>query len=168
MQGKLKDAVKVQRLEYTELKRSISQYMENIICAQGTPTAEKMRQLHKEKFDGRVGKGLALLEQLCLEDETALNKLDDEISALDKQIERENQLIGNIHKIRQQQEELARNRQLLEYLEPDFQQAQEHYHEAEQNAVKCGQLAFEIKQQQENLIIFDKVERTRKALVIAQ
>ena len=110
LQGKLKDAVKAQGAAYTDLKRSINQYMESIVCTQDTPAAEKMRQLSKEKFDGRVGEGLALLNELCLEDEAALSALDKEISALDKQIESENQLIGNIHKIRQQQDALAKIR----------------------------------------------------------
>lgn len=44
LQAKLKDATKAQWVEYTELKRSISQYMESIVCTQDTPAAEKMRQ----------------------------------------------------------------------------------------------------------------------------
>jgi len=164
LQGKLKDAVKAQWGEYSELKRSISQYMDGIICTQDTPTAEKMRQLHKEKFDGRVGEGLAVLEQLCLEDEAALKELDEQIEALDRQIEKENQLIGNIHKIRQQQEELARNQELLVQLEPKMQQMQEQYHEAEQNAAECGQIALEIKERQKNLVLFDKLQQTQEAL----
>lgn len=168
LQGKLKDAVKAQWVEYTELKRSISQYMESIVCTQDTPTAEKMRQLCKEKFDGRIGEGLALLDQLCIEDEMVLNTLDNEISALDRQIEKENQLIGNIHKIRQQQEELVKNQELLEQLVPEMQQVEERYRAAEQNAAECGQLALEMKERQKNLVLFDKLEHTEKALVTAQ
>ena len=86
LQNRLKDAVKAQWVEYSELKRSISQYMESIVCTQDTPTAEKMRRLHKEKFDGRVGEGLEVLGQLCMEDEAVLNALDGQIEELDKQI----------------------------------------------------------------------------------
>lgn len=168
LQGKLKDAVKAQWVEYTELKRSISQYMESIVCTQDTPTAEKMRQLCKEKFDGRIGEGLALLDQLCIEDEMVLNTLDNEISALDRQIEKENQLIGNIHEIRQQQEELVKNQELLEQLVPEMQQVEEQYRAVEQNAAECGQLALEMKERQKNLVLFDKLEQTEKALVTAQ
>lgn len=168
LQGKLKEVVRIQNEEYTELKRSISQYMESIVCAQDTPTAEKMRQLCKEKFDGRVGEGLALLEQLCIEDETILDALDNEIRALDRQIEEENQLIGKIHKIRQQQEELVKNQELLEQLVPEMQQVEEQYRVAEQNTAACGQLALERKEQQENLVLFDKLEQIEKALVTAQ
>lgn len=168
LQIKLKEATRIQWGEYTELKRSINQYMESIVCTQDTPTAEKMRQLRREKFDGRVGEGLELLNQLCLEDEEALNALENEISVLDKQIESENQLIGNIHKIRQQQDELAKNQELLVQLAPEMQQMEERYQEAEQNAAGCGQLALEIKERQKNLVLFDKLDQTEKALAASR
>ncbi|MDE7323717.1 MAG: AAA family ATPase [Lachnospiraceae bacterium] len=168
LQGKLKDAVKAQGAEYTELKRSINQYMESIVCTQDTAAAEKMRQLRREKFDGRVGEGLALLNQLCIEDEAALNALDSQISALDKQIERENQLIGNIHKIRQQQDELVKNQELLEQMEPEMQQSEACYLKAEQDTAVCGQLALEIRERQKNLELFDKKEQTERALAKAR
>lgn len=168
LQGRLKDAVKAQWVEYSELKRSISQYMESIVCAQDTPTAEKMRRLHKEKFDGRVGEGLEVLGQLCLEDEAALRELDQKIEELDKKIEQENQLIGNIHKIRQQQEELSKNQELLVQLEPQMEEAARHFQEAEQNAAECGQLALVIKEQQGNLALFDRLQQEQETLVAIQ
>lgn len=168
LQGRLKDAVKTQWVEYSELKRSISQYMESIVCAQDTPAAEKMRRLHKEKFDGRVGEGLEVLGQLCMEDEAALEELDQRIGELDKKIEKENQLIGNIHKIRQQQEELSRNQELLEQLAPQLEQAAGQYREAEQNAAECGQLALVIKEQQKNLALFDKLRQEQESLAAIQ
>lgn len=164
LQGKLKDAVKAQGAEYTELKRSMNQYMDSIVCTQDTPAAEKMRQLSKEKFDGRVGEGLMLLEELCLEDEEALNALDQEISALDQQIESENQLIGNIHKIRQQQDALDENQKLLAQLAPEIQQAEVRYQEAEQNAAVCEQLALEIKERQNRLLLYESLKQAQKAL----
>lgn len=168
LQNRLKDAVKAQWVEYSELKRSISQYMESIVCTQDTPAAEKMRRLHKEKFDGRVGEGLEVLGQLCMEDEAVLNALDGQIEELDKQIEKENQLIGNIHKIRQQQEELTRNQELLAQLEPQMQQATERYREAQQDAEEVGQLALVIKEQQKNIALFDKLQQEQEALAAIQ
>ena len=164
LQGRLRDAVREQWVEYSELKRSISQYMDSIVCAQDTPAAEKMRRLRKERFDGRVGEGLEVLGQLCAEDEAALNELDGQIEALDQQIEKENQLIGNIHKIRQQQEELSRNQEALAQLEPQMQQIAEQYHEAERNAAEGEQLAVGIRKQQENLALFDRLQQEQEAL----
>ncbi len=168
LQGKLKDAVKVQGAEYTELKRSISQYMESIVCMQDTPAAEKMRQLLKEKFDGRVGEGLELLRQLCDEDSAVLMDLDQQMESLETKIEGENQLIGNIHKIREQQKALEENQKLLAELAPKMQQAEACHREAEQQAAVCEQLALEIEDQRKNLILFDKIQQAQDVLTKAQ
>lgn len=164
LQGKLKDAVKTQWVEYAELKRSMNQYMESIVCIQDTPAAEKMRQLCREKFDGRIGEGLELLEQLCIEDKTALKELDRQIEILDRKMGEENQLIGNIHKIQQQQEELTKNQEQLEQLKPEMQQAETCYQEAEQNETECRQIALEIEEQRKNLVLFDKMQKIQKEL----
>lgn len=168
LQGKLKDAVKEQWVEYSELKRSISQYMDSIVCAQDTPAAEKMRQMQKEKFDGRVVEGLEVLGQLCTQDELILKELDQQIEGLDRKIEQENQLIGNIHKIRQQQEELSKNQELLMQLEPELQESAEHYREAEQNEAECGQLTLVVREQQKNLGLFDHLQQAQEALTRMQ
>ncbi len=168
LQGKLKDAVKAQGAEYTELKRSISQYMESIVCTQDTPAAEKMRQLLKEKFDGRVGEGLELLRQLCDEDSAVLMDLDQQMETLDTKIEGENQLIGNIHKIREQQKALEENQKLLAELAPKMQQAEAQYRQAEQDAVHCEQLTLDIEELRKSLDLFDKLQQKQTELETAQ
>ena len=50
LQEQLKAAEKIQWRAYEELKRSIHQYMDSILCSEDTPAAEKMRQLRKGKF----------------------------------------------------------------------------------------------------------------------
>ncbi len=164
VQGRLKDAARAQKAQYDELKRSISQDMDGIECAQDTPIAEKMRRLRKEKFDGRVGEGLEILGQLCLEDEAALDALDRQIEALDKKIEQENQLIGNIRRIRQQQEELEHHREQLEQLAPEMQRTAECYRAAEQGAAECRQLELEIREQQKNLALYDRLQQAQDEL----
>ncbi len=168
LQGKLKDAVKTQWIEYAELKRSMNQYMESIVYTQNTSTAEKMQQLCKEKFDGRIGEGLELLEQLCVEDKAALKELDRQIEELDRKIGEENQLIGNIHKIQQQQKELTKNQEQLEQLKPEIQQAEACYQKAEQNETECRQIALEIEEQRKNITLFDKMQQIQKELTIVK
>lgn len=92
LQDKLKDAVKKQWKEYDELRRSINQYMEGIVCEsdsldeEGTRIAEKINLLKKEKFDGRIEEGISLLEELCKAEESVLECLQKEKEALDQQI----------------------------------------------------------------------------------
>ena len=62
LQEQLKAAVKVQGKAYEELKRSINQYMDGILCQTDTSLAVQIRALQKEKFEGRIAEGLMLLE----------------------------------------------------------------------------------------------------------
>ncbi len=159
LQDRLKAAVKRQWKEYDELRRSINQYMDGIACSDDTPLTQKIKQLQKEKFDGRVAEGMDLLEQLCREEEEALLELEQQMTAADQQIQADNQLIGNLHKIKEQREELKKNQELLEAGQPELILAEEKYKEAEQNAEKCTHLAFEIKVQQDHLALFDQLRQ---------
>ncbi len=165
LQEQLKAEVKSQGKEYEELKRSISQYMDSIVCEGESFSAVKLKELQKEKFEGRIGEGLELLGQLCEEDEAALRMLDLQMEKLDGQIAQENQLIGNIHKIREQQEELLRNQARLEEQQPELAQAEERCAEARKNAQACGAIALQMKEQQDNLALFDKWKSERDELL---
>lgn len=164
IQEQLKAEVRLKWREYDELKRSMNQYMDSIICMEDTPASVKMKELKKEKFDGRIGEGVTLLEELCQEDEVALQELDGEMERLDMQIQKEDQLIGNIHKIKEQQDGLQEKQKLLEEQEPEFTEAKAVYAEAEQNAKECGQLALQIKEQKDSLALFDQLQKEQEEL----
>ena len=113
LQEQLKAQTRAKRNEYEELLRSVNQYMDSIVCAGDTPCSARMKELKREKFEGGIGEGAALLEELCGEDEGAVKELDAQIKDLEARLANENQLIGNMEKIRQQQEALAENERRL-------------------------------------------------------
>ncbi len=165
-QEQLRAAVKVQWKEYGELKRSINQYMDGMICLEDTPLAQELTKLRKEKFDGRIVEGLELLGQLCGEDKKALQILDGQIDALDLQIQKDDQLIGNIRKIKEQQEKLLHSQQLLEECAPEFEQAQKRYQQSVQNAQECAALAIQIKEQQDHLQLFGQLGQEQQSRIL--
>lgn len=162
LQEQLKAAEKVQWREYEELKRSIRQYMDSILCREQTPTAERMQKLLREKFDGRIAEGLLLLGQMCAEDSETLRELDRQTQQLEEQIQKEDQLIGNIHKVKQQQEKLETNRELLKLQEPELEMAKQRLQQAQQNAQQCGPLALLIKEQQDQLRLFAQLQQEKE------
>ena len=162
LQEQLKMAEKDQERVYKELKRSMDQYMDGIICGGDSPAAEKMQVLRKGKFNGRIAEGLELLEQLCSEDAAAVRAFDEQTEQLEQQVQKEDQLIGNIHKIRQQQEKLAANQAQLQQQQPQLVSAQEQLKQAEQEAQVCGTLALEICQQEEQLALFGQLAREKQ------
>ena len=162
LQEQLKAAEKIQWRAYEELKRSIHQYMDSILCSEDTPAAEKMRQLRKGKFDGQVVEGLELLEQMCTEDKAALLELERQTDLLEEKIQKEDQLIGNIHKVKEQQAALAENKRLLEQQQPELEAAAERLRQAWQDAKQCDLLALSIREQQEHLCLFDQLEQEKE------
>lgn len=162
LQEQLKAAEKTQWRVYDELKRSMNQYMDGIICDGDHPSAAKMRELQKGNFDGRITEGLELLKQMCEEDEAAVRELNKKTEHLEEQIQKEDQLIGNIHKIRQQQEKLAANQTQLEQQQPEHQAAKERLEQAEENAQECGPLALQIKEQQDHLLLFEQLHQEKE------
>lgn len=161
LQERLKAAQKVQWREYDELKRSMRQYMDSIVCRENTPLAAKMQELCKGKSDGRIAEGLELLRQMCTEDETALLELERQIQQLERQIQQEDQLIGNIHKVRQQQETLEEDKRQLELQQPELEAAKKRLEDARQQAQQCGPLALQIRQQQDQLILYDQLQQEK-------
>ncbi len=161
LQEQLKAAEKVQWKVYDELKRSMNQYMDSIICSGDTPLSQQMRQLQKGKFDGRIGEGMQILEQLCQEDEAAVRELDGKIEAAEIQMQKDDQLLGNIHKVMQQREELAKNQKLFEIQSPQLALAKENYSRAGEDAEQCAQIALQIKDQQDHLALFTQLEQEK-------
>lgn len=164
LQEQLKARTRERRNEYDELWRSVNQYMDSIVCAGDTPCSARMQKLKREKFEGRIGEGAALLEELCGEDEAAVKELDAQIRVLEARLADENQLIGNMEKIRQQQEALSENeRQLLER-QPEFALAEELYEKARGEAERCERLALEIEALSDNLSLIDGLENSRREM----
>ena len=95
LQNRLRDAAKARWKTYDEKKRSISQYLEGIVCPEDAVFQKELAKRKKEKFDGEVMRGMELLA-LCIEmDQERLSRLEEERSALGTQMEQQNRLLGN-------------------------------------------------------------------------
>lgn len=162
IQEKLKAAVKSRREEYEELKRSISQYMDGIICMGDSPVSVQLKELGKEKFDGRIRDGMTLLEELCAEDKIAIEELDEGIRQTEGQIQAEDQLIGTVQKIKEQQKKLQENQKIRKEQRPKLQQAREIFEEAQERAKECEILTRQIDELQKSLELFDRMQREQE------
>lgn len=157
LQEQLKTAEKAQQRIYEELKRSMDQYMDGMICDDDTPACEQMKKLQGERLDGRIGEGMELLEQMCIQQENAVRSLDEQTEQIEQQIQQYDQRIGNIRKIAQQREQLAANEAQLAQQQPEYEKAQQQYEQARQDAQECGALALQIKDQEDQLALFEQL-----------
>ena len=89
LQKSLREAAKERWKIYDEKKRSISQYLENVVCPEEAEWKTEFDRLKKNKFDGQVMRGMELLAR-CIEwDDEKLKALQDEQSTLNEEIEKE-------------------------------------------------------------------------------
>ena len=87
LQLKLKDAVKMQWNQYDELRRSISQYLNGIRYGQeAEELTEKLEEMKKSGFDGRVVEGLELLLELTEREKEFLMQLEQKEKVLEESI----------------------------------------------------------------------------------
>lgn len=158
IQKSLADGAKEQRKGYDELKRSICQDMDGMICGEDSPAAVKLKELGKEKFEGRIGDGLTLLEELCGEDRKILENLEGEIRERERQIAEEDRRIEGIHKIREQRETLEKTQARLNEEMPGLRQAGETCEKAKEDAKAKEGLARQIQELTESLELFERLK----------
>ena len=115
LQNRLRDEAKARWKTYDEKKRSISQYLDNVVCPEDARWKKEFDRLKKENFNGQVMRGMELLAQ-CIEwDEEQLFMLKEEQRALYGEIEKKNQLLGKIkeRQTRQAEKEQKENERKL-------------------------------------------------------
>ena len=165
IQKQLADGAKEQKKSYDELKRSISQYLAGIICTGDTPVSAGLKELEQEKFQGRIGDGLALLEQLCREDQGILEDLERKIRDRENQIAETGRQLDRIHETSRQQKELAAKQTQLETDRPQLETAREQYETAKKEAGAKETITRQVDALTESLKVFDrlKAEQDEKA-----
>lgn len=137
LQNRLRDAAKARWKTYDEKKRSISQYLEGIVCPEDAVFQKELAKLKKEKFDGEVMRGMELLA-LCIEmDQERLSRLEEERSALGTQMEQQNRLLGKVKESRKRQEEKAQKEKELEELIPEEAEKRQKSEQADREASVC-------------------------------
>ena len=165
LQNRLRDAAKARWKTYDEKKRSISQYLEGIVCPEDAVFQKELAKLKKEKFDGEVMRGMELLA-LCIEmDQERLSRLEEERSALGTQMEQQNRLLGKVKESRKRQEEKAQKEKELEELIPEEAEKRQKSEQADREASVCKELEAQIRTGQESLELLRKMKQEKEELL---
>lgn len=162
LQNQLKDAVKKRWKEYDEIRRSIYQYLNSVMCEDDSVFLPELNRLKKEKFEGSVGRGLKLLGSLLEQEKGSLAEMEKQIRELEQEIQNEDQLLGKARQSAQLCEELKKCRQELISLTPALEEKKQAFEDARQAALKTGELEREIRVFQEKLEDYRKLEKCRK------
>ena len=168
LQKRLREAAKERWKIYDEKKRSISQYLENVVCPEEAEWKTEFDRLKKNKFDGQVMRGMELLAR-CIEwDDEKLKALQDEQSTLNEEIEKKNQLLGKIKERQTRQKEKEQKEKEWETLLPKEEEKKKRSEQAEKEAEICKQLEEQIREEKVCLELLRKVQQEQSAMTQLQ
>ena len=164
VQIRLKDAAKECYKQYDEMRRSISQYLAGISSGEEPSVSTELEQLKKEKFEGKLGRGLELLQQLLLLDREAINVLDDRLGRIENGLQEADQQLGKVLQGRRIKEELEKNQECLQNHLPKLKELEKAKEKAQEEALACGPLEEKIRSGRQLLDRYLQLEQLEKQL----
>ena len=163
LQIQLKEAVKGQEMKYNDIRKSISQYFSGIVCEKNAPIAQRIEELKKVDFEGRITEGLTLLEELLKQEKEGLKQIDTKLTLLDQEIQKDAGCLEAARQRKKTTEKLEQEKLRLKELLPNLEQAEKEQEYAKENAQKYDELTFQIQGEQKKIELFEKLEEEQKA-----
>ena len=168
LQNRLREEAKARWKTYDEKKRSISQYLDNVVCPEDARWKKEFDRLKKENFNGQVMRGMELLAQ-CIEwDEEQLRMLKEERRALYGEIEKKNQLLGKIKERQTRQAEKEQKENERKLLLPEVEEKKKKSEQAEKEAGICEKLEEQIREEKACLELLRKMKQEQEAMTQLQ
>lgn len=161
IQDKLKYTVKERSSLYNEMRRSISQYMDGVVCDE-TVLLQELLELKGIKFEGKIQRGLDILESLIDQDSLHLKDMDEQFKDLGQKIEQEDQLLGKVRQNKRVKTDLDIKQQSMEELQPVLQHAKMQWEESRKTEEESRKLEKLIQTGVENLQRYRQLETERK------
>lgn len=128
VQNRLRDALRERWKAYDEIRRSISQYLDGVVCSgpgEGFKDGAQAEweRLKKSHFEEKTERGLELLQEFLQWDEADFKQMEEELKVLEEKIQQEDQLLGKAGQGRRIREELERTQKELEKILPGLEAA---------------------------------------------
>ncbi|MDD6661751.1 MAG: SMC family ATPase [Lachnospiraceae bacterium] len=164
LQNRLRDAVKARWKDYDEMRRSIAQHLDGILCGKNEEIQREFAGLKKSGYDGAVLRALELLEQLLTGEETELNGLEETLTGLNQEIELCSKSLGKAEQRRRALAEKSRKKAQREALLPVVQEAGERKQKAEKEAEVCEELSEQIRTREAQLLVLREIAKQERDL----
>lgn len=158
LQNRLKEETRIRWKTYDELRRSIVQYLDGIVCIQEGALAEELTEIKKSRFEGKTTRAAEILEELLKNDEERQKESEEQNRELEEEMRRENQLLGQAQQSAHAAKELEKVRDDLAALAPRTEEAETAYREAKEHAAECETLLERIRTAGERLEQYRKLE----------
>ncbi len=155
VQELLKAEARGKKEEYDELKRSIDQYMDGVVC-------EDWEERNVESA-GILKGGLELLSKLCAEDEEALESMDASMEALKERIKDQIRLLEAVRRVLEQREKQKECAEQKASADQQLEEAARRLEDAKAEAGECAFLEAKVKEERRNLEQFAVLEIQEQA-----
>lgn len=131
LQEELKRAARDKRNEYDELQRSAGQALSGIACEAYGEQCAKLQLWRSQSFQGSLGKGLELAEQVVAADKEKQAALAQQLQQTESRLAQLQLGLDNIRKYQQAEADLQALQQRLAVAEPQLAQVEQQLAQAE-------------------------------------
>lgn len=164
LQNRLRDAVKARWKDYDEMRRSIAQHLDGILCGKNEKIQKELAGLKKSGYDGAVLRALELLKHLLAEEEAGLKSLEETLSGLSQEAELCSKSLGKAEQRRRALAEKSQKEALREALLPTVQEAMKRKQKSEKEAEVCEDLSEQIRVRETQFLELRKIAQLEREL----
>lgn len=166
LQLTLKEEEKARKNTYDDIRKSISQYMNDISCEHNMTLGSELSELKKRKFEGANERGLELLGQLNETDEKKYQELEEEQKVLSEKRERGIRLLSQTLQRKKVKEKLEQQKVSLQELILKEEAAKEELEQKKNYPALCEELKEKIRIEQEHLAEYENLKAEEKKLTL--
>ena len=120
IQIRLRDEERRRRKDYDELRRSISQYLNDASFEEDPAAGQEFLALKKAGFEGKITDGINLLRAETKKEQERLDVLDETLRKIEEQICSVSEKKGKADLLKKTAAELKAKQQELESLQPEY------------------------------------------------
>ncbi len=152
IQERLKEEARKSRADYDASRASIRQYLEDIGDMAAPGLAAELGELKNAHFEGRLERGIELLEEIVRMEEAKLVSQEEGIRGLDRKIQEETILLGQIRQSARMRRELKEKEESLKPKLLEYQRAEEEWGKVQGNPKECASLEVRLSEEKERLL----------------
>lgn len=163
VQKRLKDAADEKKKQYDAVYADSSRAMAGCMCEGKSEAACHLRELKREKFEGKLEEGLEALLTLLEEEKAQLEVWKQENGRLEQQIQKENQLFGKAEHMERIQAQLREKENQMQKMQEEEKEMETACRNAKQEAEHVEELEQRIQElREEKKQIQEVAERKRR------
>lgn len=164
IQMRLRDEERRRRKDYDELRRSISQYLNDASFEEDLAAGHEFLDLKKAGFEGKITDGINLLRTETKIEQEHLEALDETIRKIEEQIRSVIEKKGKAELLKKAIAELEIKKRELEFLQPEYKRALVEWNRIEEQEGTREKLTERIQKLELSRQSFIELDKTREEI----